>query len=162
METSFQEFLEQKAEEYRLMPDIQQIKDEWTAAIGRLYGQIAEWVRELDPRKFIEIRAYDDLGYDSKLGQYRKPTLKLALGREIIDLEPMGRFAVGGRYEDKVRMTIAGRVDLRSTRHERVVLYRTIGVEDGRESWQVEGRASDRLEPFDRAKFESILLDLWS
>ena len=159
METSFQEFLEQKATATG-GPERLRLRAEWLAALQRLYSQMESWLRESDPGNLLEFEVVHELEYDPALGTFHMPKMFIRIGEATIQVRPMGRKVIGSsRAELGPNRRVEGRVDVEE-RHDKVILYRVVD-DSGDESWFVAGKFGG-LAPLDHAAMESVLRDLWS
>jgi hypothetical protein len=153
---SFRDFLKQKlAEQHN--PQRQQTRDEWIAAVGRLYDQVRAWVADLDPDGLLQIVQTDVRVWEPALGDYTIPMLEIFLGEARVEFEPRRRNLRGSiDVPGETRLPAAGLVTI-NCRKDRYELYRT--SEDGRERWYVLD-INDRGRLFDRERFEVTLRDL--
>ena len=166
MQTSFQEFLREKAmlsgtkERYRNIA-------EWVGSLTRLVEQIHEWLRDADKDGFLEIIPYEVQRLEARLGIYDAPALKIRLGADAIDVLPVGRDAIGplsfGMMQAlrQVKGTdgpAAGRVDITNGERKYLLLR---GIENGEDIWYVFEEES-QVSPFDRLRLEAIIQDLLS
>ena len=179
METSFQEFLRQKAEGSS-WKDRGRNRQEWLDALKRLFDQIRAWIREVDPEGLLELVRYEVQRVEDRLGVYDAPAVKIRLELDFVDIQPVGRFAIGPlpqqlqvprpisvrspgmsaivpRSERRWGDLSGGRVDM-TNGEKRYVLLRSIT--DGRDCWYA--IAVNQTEPtlFDSTCLQNILLDL--
>jgi hypothetical protein len=161
MATSFEEFLQKKAEEFGHFEQVRQ-REEWIAALRHLYDSIAAWLVEADPGHLLKMSVYDELDhFDSTFGPYAAPIMKISLGRAEVHIKPVGRRVIGfARVTPGEKSRIEGRVDI-SNGVRKYILYRMIDTESGQETWCVPDDEG-RIEALGRAKLEAILQDLWS
>jgi hypothetical protein len=168
METSFQEFLRQKTEGSN-WKDRGRNRQEWLDALTRLFDQIRAWIREADPEGVLELVSYQVQRVEDRLGVYDAPAMKIRLNLDFVDIQPMGRFAIGTfsfqqfqalwRNEQKWGDLSGGRVDM-TDGERRYILLRSIT--DGRDCWYaVPGDRDGVPAPFDARCLQAILQDLW-
>jgi hypothetical protein len=156
MTMTFREFLHKKAEEQR-QPQRRQRRDEWIEAVCRLLDQIRLWLLDSDPDKLLDVVPIRVERAEPGLGAYDIPSLLIGVGDAKVQVDPVGRNALGFvKPRDSEELRAEGRVDLAAGGH-RYILYRTI--QDGRDMWYA---LDDKFQPapFDRARLETILQDL--
>ncbi len=155
--TSFQEFLQKKAEEQHL-GFRREVRDEWIAAVSRLIRQIETWLDESDPTRLLD---RSPLTYDiveKGLGPYQVEGLQIGVGDLSAQVVPVARNVVGSPRIQVDGGQLAGRVDIRN-RLNKYILWRVL--KDGTESWEALDEKFGAA-PLDRAMLESILQDLLS
>jgi hypothetical protein len=135
MSTAFREFLHQKAQNYEAG---KATIDEWRAAIGNLFGQLREWLKEADPEGVIEIKEGQELVREPSLGGYRVPRLDLNVFGKWIGIIPKARRTVGTAIppQKSTPERAEGRVDI-TDELRRYVLYRF--REGDRDLWMIDG-----------------------
>ncbi len=153
--TNFQEFLHKKAEEQRVISR-RDLRDDWIDAVGRLVGQIREWLHEADPDGVLD---RIDFPYDKAekgLGRYKVDGLQINVGDLSVQVVPVARNVIGSPRLAGEGAKLAGRVNI--TNGIKTYILRRV-LSDSGESWEV---ADDHLgaELLTRAKLESILQDL--
>ncbi len=156
---TFQQFLEALAVKEK-QPERRQRREEWLAAVGRLYDQIRAWLAEADPQRFLDVIPFRVECVEPSLGVYDAPALKIGMGDAAVQIRPVGRDGVAQvEVRGEAPLQAAGRVDIRRKGGGEYILYRTLN--DGQETWYVldEWR---RAAPFDRRRLEGILQDLLS
>jgi hypothetical protein len=155
---TLREFLQMKAGENG-QPERQQRREEWVAAVGRLVSQLRAWLAEADPDKRLDVAQFEIETWERKLGGYLVPKLKIGFGARTIDVEPMGRYALGQvELPGQAPVLAEGRVDM-TAGPRRYILYRLI--RDGRDVWYALDEQF-RAAPLDRERLEAILQDLLS
>ena len=179
METSFQEFLRQRTEGSHWR-ERRGNRQEWLDALNRLFEQIRAWIREVDSEGLLELVSYEVQRVENRLGVYDAPAVKIRLELDFVDIQPVGRFAIGPLPQRlQVLRPISnrspgvppyvpesdwkwgdlsgGRVDM-TNGERRYVLLRSII--DGRDCWYA--IAVNQGEPtlFDPTCLQNILMDL--
>jgi hypothetical protein len=151
---TFQEFLDNLAREQG-DKERRARRAEWIAAVDRLLAQLRTWLAESDPKKVLEVIPLEVEKAEPGLGAYTIASLQIGVGRRSVQVDPMGRNAVGLVAS---RIPAEGRVDI-TDGVRRYILYRTL--QEGKVSWYV---LNERFEatPLDRARLEAILQDLLS
>jgi hypothetical protein len=94
MSTSFQEFLRERSGPSGAS-ERKRNREEWLAALNRLYEQIREWLREADPDEVLEVVSYRVERVEEQLGVYDAPALSISLGTDEVDVVPVGRYSIG-------------------------------------------------------------------
>src|SRR5262245_30676108 len=120
---TFREFLAKKAVEQH-HPQRKQRREEWIAAVQRLFDQIRTWLAESDPDRVLDIIPFKMYTSEPALGAYDAPALKIGIGELGVEVKPMGRDALGwiGR-RGLAGLNAEGRVDI-SHRGRKYILYR--------------------------------------
>jgi hypothetical protein len=153
---TFQEFLHKKAAEQH-QHERRQRRDEWIAAVGRLFDQIRAWLAEADPDHLLDVVPLEVQSIEASLGVYNIPSLKIGVGDSSVQIVPRGRDAlgiVGGPGGLGIRAE--GRVDI-TDGVRKYILYRSL--QDGQERWFLLDQ-DFRPHPLDRARLEAALQDL--
>jgi hypothetical protein len=166
MQTSFQEFLQQKVEgsDWR---DRKRLRSEWLGALNRLLDQIQEWIGESDPEGILEFVTYEVERVEGRLGVYDAPALKIRLNTDFAEVLPIGRFTprpislenllfIQGNRQRWGNLS-GGRVDITNGERRHLVLRST---DDSQEQWYALMMEQPVPVPFDRACLEAILKDL--
>jgi hypothetical protein len=166
MPTDFQEFLRQKSEGTGIR-ERNRNRSEWLKAVQELLTQIEDWLRAADTENLLEIMRYEVERVEDRLGVYDAPALKIRFGTDVVDILPMGRYAIGPfsaraiqslRGAEGTDSPAAGRVDI-TNGERKYLLIRDIS--SGAERWHAVNERSEVF-LFDRARLETILQDLWS
>jgi hypothetical protein len=166
MQTRFQDFLRQKAEESGAR-ERNRDRGEWLQALRRLLDQIQDWLRAADPENLLETVPYDVERVEGRLGIYDAPALKIRLGTDEVDVVPVGRYAVGPLPAQSMRSLLgvevtdgpaAGRVDI-TNGERKYLLIRDVST--GQDRWYAPDEQS-KAALLDQAHLETILQDLWS
>jgi hypothetical protein len=167
MQTSFQEFLQQKLEgsdwKYR-----KRLRSEWLGALNRLLEQIRGWLRESDPEGILEFVTYEVQRVEDRLGVYDAAALKMRMKTDYAEVLPMGRFVPGPTsflnahaipaFQPKCDLS-GGRVDITNGERRHLLLR---SILDGQDHWFAVMSGQSTPIPFDRACLEAILKDLLS
>ncbi len=155
--TSFQEFLQKKAEEQH-HPARREARDEWVAAVDRLLGQINAWLDEADPEGILD---RFDLEFDraeAPLGRYKVCGLKISIGDLSLEVVPIAGKVVGRSWLKGEGVKLAGRIDMIRDFRKYVIMRI---VKDGVETWEVQDENFGAA-PLDKARFVAIIQDLLS
>jgi len=144
--SEFVDFLKKKKDE-NLQEEVNwmQIKNEWQQQLKLFMNQIEGWLHSVQKDKLIEIKEKTVTLQEENLGLYDAPSLELAIDKEIIKVQPIGRLIIGAK----------GRVDIVSSYEKYIVLY-LIDREWVYRKETDKGKFSD----FTKEKFEIILEDL--
>ena len=153
--TSFQEFLHKKAEEQG-QASRRERRDEWISAVNRLVEQIRVWLREADPEGLLDLVDVEYNKAEKGLGAYKIRGLQVGVGDLSGQVIPVARNVVGSPRIGGDGAQLGGRVDI-SDGIKKYILRRVL--KDGTESWEVLDEQLGAT-PLDRARLESILLDL--
>jgi hypothetical protein len=165
MQTSFQEFLQQKIEGSDWKGRSRR-RAEWLNALNRLLGQIQEFLREADPEGLLETIPYEVERVEQRLGVYDAPALKMRIGTDSVDVVPMGRHETGPLLLKHYRLLpgnerwgdlSGGRVDI-TNGERRYLLLRSIV--DDQEHWYATRSDKMELKAFDSNCLQDILRDL--
>lgn len=153
----FRDFLAKKATEQN-HPQRKRRREEWIAAVERLFAQIQTWLSESDPDRLLDIIPFKIYTSEPALGGYEISALKIGVGDAAVEIRPMGRDAFGliRQGNGGVELKAEGRIDI-SAGGRKYILYRSL--EGGKESWYALDEAF-RPQPFNRAELEAILQDL--
>jgi len=78
MATNLREFLREQAEKHQAESEAgKAMVKEWRDAIGRLFDQVRQWLKEADPGGVIEIEDSKEEIREPSLSRYRVPRLNL-------------------------------------------------------------------------------------
>lgn len=157
MTTPFTDFLRAQAAKHQA--EVRAGKatiDEWQTAVGRLFAQLREWLKESDPDGVIDIEESSQEITEPGLGRYRVPRLDLRALGKWIGIIPKARRTGGIAYppQKSTPERTAGRVDI-TDELRRYVLYRL--QKDGRDVWLIDDLESGP-KPLDHAAFERALM----
>lgn len=161
--TTLADFLnEQAAQERAEAPERERKRDEWIQAIERLLQSMEEWIREADRQAILHVERTRVEHREQGLGHYSAPCLIVTLGIKRIDVVPVARNVVGRVLRDGAAepSPLQGRVDVTDgvMKH---TLYRLTDLRP--DEWiYLHGlfEPNPRILPFDRARFEAILVSL--
>jgi hypothetical protein len=166
MPTEFQEFLRQKSEGTDIR-ERNRNRGEWLKAVQGLLSKIEDWLRAADTENLLEIMRYEVERVEDRLGVYDAPALKIRFGTDLVDVLPVGRYAIGPFSARAIKSLsgvegtdgpAAGRVDI-TNGERKYLLIRDIS--SGEERWHAVNERSE-VASFDRVHLEMILQDLWS
>lgn len=154
---SFQEFLAEQAERLPMENSkAAKERDDWVAAVNRLYDEVRSWLKQDDPQGLLTIEATNRELREEGIGSYDAPVLLIRLGPREVRLEPVARFVAGAASATGIVYLprAYGRVDL-TNRLEKYMIFRTgRGVEG---PWKMIQQDGYVLSPWDRESFESAL-----
>jgi hypothetical protein len=155
---TFPEFLENLAQKQR-QPERRQRRDEWIAAVSRLFERLRAWLTESDPARWLDVIPLEIERTEPSLGRYPIQSLQIGVGDVSVQVVPIGRDALGVVHDkEHGELRAQGRVDI-SDGVRKYILYRTL--HDGQEQWYVLDE-DFRAAPLDRGRLEAILQDLLS
>lgn len=85
------------------MSDNQKIKEEWTSALLELMQQLKQWTVELiklweaEPEQRVIPNVIETTieKYEEHIGKYYAPSLVIMAENYLVDIRPVGRFAIG-------------------------------------------------------------------
>jgi hypothetical protein len=134
MSTKLKQFLHEQATKNQ---DGKDTIDEWRSAIGRLFSQIREWLKESDPDGVIEIEETEEYVNEPGLGRYRVPRLNLRVLGKWVGIIPKARRTVGSAKppQKSAPERADGRIDI-TDELRRYVLYRF--RQDGQDVWMID------------------------
>jgi len=156
---TFQDFLEKQAQQQQ-HKERRERREEWIAAVGRLIGQLREWIAEADPAAVLDVVPIEIEKAEPGLGVYRIPGLKISVGDASVQVAPVGRNVVGVVFPqgDVAGIQAEGRVDI-TDGIQKCLLYRTL--KDGQEKWYALDEHLQAV-PLDRGRLEGNLQDMLS
>lgn len=110
------EFLrKQKETENHKEFNADKVREEWLSTLTRLLGQIKQWLQEAEAERLIQVKEKQISITEDRLGTYTAPSLALTVGKDTIEINPIGRTIIG----------FNGRVDMQSTRGTISLFYST-------------------------------------
>ncbi len=156
---TLREFLKEKAHE-KTSREMRERREEWVAAMERFMAQLRGWLEEVNTDNVLDVVHEEVEKREEGLGKYLVPSLRIELGARTVMIEPAGRNSIGFLLPGDVFRRADGRVDIRGG-GRRYYLYRV--CEEGTERWFATDEETDRhAVPFDREKFEAIILAMLS
>lgn len=104
----FDDFVESKTEKSKTI-DWESKKILWLTKVDELYNQIESWLSDWIKEKKISISKNETRTVvEEHIGKYEVPVMKISIGNEKIELNPVGTLIIGGR----------GRVDVKGSAGE--------------------------------------------
>jgi hypothetical protein len=156
--TTLRDFLSREADQWNAQAAQRAAKrDEWVAAVRRLFDQIKAWLHEADTKGVLTITEQTHEFQEVGLGHYEAPGMTVTLGTNTVRIVPVARNIAGSvgdpsfRAQGLIELTAAGL---------RYMLYRV--VDERGEWWRLVNDSNYRTEPFDKASFEAAFLRLFS
>lgn len=98
----FDRFIKKQSRESHI-PDWEKQKEEWLERLRYLYLQIEEYLSDYTEEGLVNIRRRSMSLKEDKLGQYDVDQMFIHIGRQMVELTPIGTLLIGS----------AGRVDMR-------------------------------------------------
>src|SRR5690606_26964190 len=93
---SLKEFLAERAETLRSEQKAAALnRDEWIESVGRLLGQMRDWLKSSDPDGFLHVNSEEFVTNEEGLGEFRLPRLVIQLGTRDVRVEPIARYVAG-------------------------------------------------------------------
>jgi len=157
---SLKEFLESEAEKLRSEQAAALTeRQEWIAAVERLFAQIKEWLAQADTKRILMIDESPIRIAERGLGTYEIPALTIGLGTREACIKPVARHVAAPlRSTGSIQVPRAyGRVDM-TNGLDRYMIFRTELEPDDR--WIIIEQNEPLMEWFDRNSFEIALKSL--
>ena len=101
-----------KSEPTTSVEQFKQQKDEWTAALDRLFQEIEGWLEPAIQGGYLTTRRVQAQIIEQDFGTYDVPMLEILRGGLTVRLEPIGVRVVGVVAAGKRLVGLRGRVDL--------------------------------------------------
>ncbi|MBP1971727.1 hypothetical protein J2Z83_003882 [Virgibacillus natechei] len=144
--SGFSDFLKKKKDENQQDEvNWNHIKSDWLQQVKLFMNQIEAWLHTAQEDRMIDIKEKRIMLQEEHLGLYDAPSLVLAIEKEEIEIQPIGRLIIGAK----------GRIDIISSYAKYIVLYL-----DDREWVYRKETDHGKFTDFTKENFEKILEDL--
>lgn len=114
-----------------------EIKKDWVSALEKLMNQIEQWVSVPEWKETISIEKHYVEKNEEHLGNYQAPVLFISGENNLLEVRPVGRFAIGA----------IGRIDIMTGRYCYSLLY------SSKKGWI----CLDNRKPFTKNSFLELL-----
>jgi hypothetical protein len=89
------------------------LREEWLQSLDDLYRRILTYLDEFLKQELISYSYKPITLHETRLGRYKAKRMEIAIGKQLVTVEPIGTMLIGSR----------GRVDVRGAAGQRQLLY---------------------------------------
>lgn len=101
---AFKQFVDQKVAEASEEPiNLEKEKNDWLSHLEDLHVKAISWLKPYVQNHGVHIDKKMVELFEEQLGNYQAPVMTVKIGKNLVELEPMGTFLIGAR----------GRVDIK-------------------------------------------------